>query len=71
MYEAVFLIKKQFEDTIKDLELLTSPTKVVVVISTKKELSVYNLEKLEREQVLSSSDEKSSFSLKQMTHSDC
>jgi hypothetical protein len=64
MYEAVFLIKKQFKDTIKDLELLTSPTKVVLVISTKKELSVYSLDKLECVQVLSSSDEKSSFSLK-------
>jgi hypothetical protein len=48
IYEATFLIKKQFEDTIKDLELITSPTKVVLVISTKKELSVYSLEKLER-----------------------
>jgi hypothetical protein len=64
MYEAEFLIKKQFKDTIKDLELLTSPTKVVLVISTKKELSVYSLDKLECVQVLSSSDEKSSFSLK-------
>ena len=47
VYEATYIHKKKFNKKIKDLEVITSPSKLTLVVCTDEELSCYDLDTLE------------------------